>query len=700
VRTDPSSVIDQDEMSVWHQTAIGPRFAVIAVTILSLSGCNSGPLKNTTSLSPAVESASVGYSEAVEYASDKILLENILRMRDFEPLNLSQLSSVSGALSLQGTAGFSLPWGTGLSGTSGSIGTTASTTTTANGSTTTTPGVGQPGVPFSVVAQKTATPSVTAGTSPTFTVTPLNTQAFTLNIMQPISSTYVLNRWQAGIPRELLLLLFVKEIDFQVTDENGNHGSMRYLNDPDNEEHFAAFLKLVDFLLRNNAQLKAIDVLDPVGPPFALYAATQPTSAAASDLRTNADSNGFNIITSSADGQYHVGNSLVVTSTAALNIPTPSTLPLTIPGAQLYRVYAGQVELCVDPPQSDADKEKYPVPSVDEAPSDTRLNEAVNLLSATPPALVDHGKGPHISLNKVETEKLSKDDVKLTDGGMTSPVISDKDQTTIPNQELDKIADDSRKTSGSSSEVKTQKASKDFLEKAVEEARQLNGRDALLAAYVSQQTSSPGANPNPGGGGSQGGGARNGSSSQSGGGSSMQVLTAALQAGRVSAIVSSVGSDFDEVVLDEISEKDFQKTSQKFAHIQWRSVSEVFEYLGGVLRFNQRRNQPLTFEYTDQTNDSWVAEDSASFPTELFPIRGAPKQFKGASIVFDAKSGVFGRLSIQHNGFVYSVTDGSEKEDKRDYSMIVLSMLNQLVNYSSVSGGVSSSTPVRLLPIP
>ena len=350
------------------------------------------------------------------------------------------------------------------------------------------------------------------------------------------------------------------------------------------------------------------------------------------------------------------------------------------------------------PPQAeDPDKEKYPVPSVSEAPGDTRLNEAVNLLNATPPAHVAKGKGSQGLLNAVETEKRPKDAVTLTDGSATPRDSSNKDQTTVPLRESDKTADNGQKTANSKA-VETESSSNDL---AAEEARQLNGRYAVLAANFSQQTSGPGANPSPGaGGGSQGGAAKSGSSSQSGGGSSMQVLTAALQAGRVSAIVSSVGSDFDEVVLDEMSERDFQKISQKFDHIQWRSVSEVFEYLGAVLRFNERNKGPLTFKYADATTDSWVARESKTFPTELFPIKGEPKVFTGTSTVFDAKMGTFGHLNIPHNGFVYSVTDGSEKDGKRDYSMIVLSMLNQLVDYSSVSGGVSSSTPIRLLPIP
>jgi len=302
---------------------------------LGLSGCSWAPIKNVTSLSPAIQADTLGYNEAIGDSADQILLGNILRSRDFEPLNLSQLSSLSGALTLQGSLSLSLPAGEGA------------------------------GSNAPVIGQNVTTPGITASTSPTYTVTPLNTQAFTLSILQPVSAGYVLNRWQAGLPRELLLLLFVKEIDFpdpSTAPENAGN-TVRYYNNPDNEQQFAAFRDLIDTLILAHAELKSVDVLDPVGPPFSLnasiattipepahdgFAATNKTT---STLKTTADSAGFGLITGSNDGQYHVGNT-----------PLPADLPIHGPdyttddsnkpqtrGGQLYRVYAGQVELCIQP---------------------------------------------------------------------------------------------------------------------------------------------------------------------------------------------------------------------------------------------------------------------------------------------------------------------------------------------------------------
>jgi hypothetical protein len=239
------------------------KFASLGLTALALtlSACSWGPIEAVTSLSPAVQADTLGYNDAVGAASDRILLSNIIRAKYLDPLNLSQLSSLSGTLSLSGSLGFTIPWGN-----SGMMG------------------------------QNSAMPSVTGSTQPIYAVTPLNTQGFTIQILQPVSTGYILNRWQAGIPRELLLYLFAKEIDFPELNGDTVVSAKVYINDPDNEPHFKAFQNLINALMASGAELKAIDVLDPVGPTFSLYA-----NAA---TKTNIDQNGSNLIIGNNDGQY------------------------------------------------------------------------------------------------------------------------------------------------------------------------------------------------------------------------------------------------------------------------------------------------------------------------------------------------------------------------------------------------------------
>jgi hypothetical protein len=556
---------------------------IIVVLALGFSSsCSLPPIENATSLSPAVKADTLGYNNAIGEVADQILLTNVLRSRDLEPLNLSQLSSISGSLSLQGSAGFSIPWGIGLGG-----------------------------VTLSSAGQRLATPSISGSTSPTYTLTPLNTQAFTLSILQPVSASYVLNRWQAGVPRELLLYLFAKEVDLPALDkETGAMGTKRYINDPDNPGHFAAFQNLIsDWIKNGHAELKAVDVLDPVGPAFSLYASTsESTSSQAKDggtphptptptptpatttknnIKTNADSNGFGLITSSNDGQYHVGNEEV-----GMDIPDDGSRspaegaadggkapkPVQMHGGQLYRVYAGQVELCVESAHLAADSAAYP-----------SEKEALS------PLKMVHGPG----------------------GGSTQP-----------------------------------------------QAAQATPGGPSHSGSPPTSSATPAA-----------------------------MLTAALQAGRVSAVVDAASARGDQVVLTWKTEEDFESASARFVHIQWRSVAEIFDYLGAILRYNER-HPDHPFQFTPVPDGS-VRSDS---PAEADPIKPS------SSILFAVHRNLVNapaeHLFLFYNGRPYYVDDVDASAPTADFTKPILSMLSTLVDYSSQSAGGSSSTPIRLQPIP
>lgn len=524
------------------------RFAALAGAALAstgLAGCSWGPFESLSSLSPAVRADTLGYNDAVGDASDRILLSNVLRAKDLAPINLSQLSTLSGTLTLQGTLGFSLPWGHA----------------TTNG-------------------QNTGTPSVTGSTTPTYTLSPLNTQGFMLSILQPVSASYVLNRWQAGMPRELLLLLYVKEIDFPAgTTPDGKNTTERYINDPDDPAHFSAFLDLVKTLIAANAQLKAFDILDPIGPPFSLYAAVTPPANTPPPPNpipaTNADQTGFGLITGNNDGQYHAGNAPV------------GKADTTPPGksGQLYRVYAGQVELCADA-------------------------EAM--------------KNAHF---------------------------------TIP-----EIAPSLPGAKGLS---------------ALELSQQTTGLAGKIAAFAMAPSTGGGAPTGPGGGG-HGAPAGGGPAAATSG----QAMTAALQAGRVSALVDAAGCQPDEILLKPFSEDQFQLASQKFVHIQWRSVSEMFDYLGAILRYNDSTGEP--FPFTTEPD---------------LTVAGSPGKER-APIFFAVRLHGPGHLSVTYNDRDFAVADIDPKAPTADYTRPILGMLSTLVDYSAQPSTVSTSAPLRLLPIP
>jgi hypothetical protein len=169
--------------------------------------------------------------------------------------------------------------------------------------------------------------------------------------------------------------------------------------------------------------------------------------------------------------------------------------------------------------------------------------------------------------------------------------------------------------------------------------------------------------------------------------SSNQALTVALQAGRVSALVDSDGCHADEVLLPRLPEKEFADVSKRFVHIQWRSVSEIFDYLGAILRYNERgTSQPAPFQF-EITPDPIVK----SSPSTVSP---------SSAILFAVYKNVRGRLYINLDGDFYVVRDTDPNSPGMDYTMPILSMLSTLVNEASQPNAISTSTPLRLLPIP
>jgi hypothetical protein len=550
-------------------SSAGRALYFVLVTV-ALSSCSVWPLKQASSLSPAIKADAIDYNDAVGDAADRILLTNILRSKDLAPLNLSQLSSLSGALSLQGTLGFSLPWGHGVMGTGPSD------------------------------AQNIATPSIVGSTTPTYSLTPLNTQAFMLSILQPVSAAYVLNRWQSGLSREMLLLLFVKEVD--LPDSAAPGGASRFINDADDDARLRAFVTLVHDLVTANVQLKAFDILDPVGPPFSLYASSTTTSNSGgtnskSDMtpKTNADATGFGAITNTNDLQYHVGN--VLDKSVSLQDGTSVNINK---GGQLYRVYAGQVALCVDA-EVFTKATHYSVPP---------LNRAI-----------------------------------------TNPTIADESQWT----------------------------------QGVGKGALVNHGLFLNSMSAGPTAGTPGAAPGaatP----KTAGGATSGAA-----GSASQAVTAALQAGRVSALVDSRGCRPDEIVLDQSSEDDFASESKGFIHVQWRSVSEIFEYLGAVLRANERNKTDLAF--TTAVDASIKVDTEAG---KVYPTTGKALLFR-----VHQKAILGGPLSVSYNNAFYGVDESLLKDTDHNYTMTILSMLSNLVDLAAQpSIGASSSQPLRLLPIP
>jgi hypothetical protein len=293
----------------------------LAVLQTGLMGC---------SLSPIIERSSVEYNTMVANYTDQVLLATILRAKDNLPISMTNLTSITGSFSFTGSV-------------------TASRTTSGSNA-------------------NTWSPTLSGVSSPNWNMTPLSTQGFALSIMQPISPTYVVSKWDSGMDKEFLLLLFVKSITIN---------QQEFRNNPDSPSEMKAFREKIEDLEPATLRMKTLTFLEPVGPDFdpvfgfsgafstalctpnkpqesggpgstpgsapgasgtapgtAPYSVTYPAPTALAPKLLDALSN----VASTGDAQYHYGNDNIHTTSVCSGLPTVTL--------QLYRQYSGQVTLC------------------------------------------------------------------------------------------------------------------------------------------------------------------------------------------------------------------------------------------------------------------------------------------------------------------------------------------------------------------
>ena len=165
-------------------------------------------------------------------------------------------------------------------------------------------------------------------------------------------------------------------------------------------------------------------------------------------------------------------------------------------------------------------------------------------------------------------------------------------------------------------------------------------------------------------------------------------------------------------MLPQRSEANFQNSSTGFVHIEWRSVSEIFEYLGSVLRYEDT-NEPIAW-YEDRNSciatedaneehpDDFAKAETASKGAVLkcsnyltaIDSASTPERLAAAETLFRFPPHGYGHLEVEYRNRAYGISD-----DKNDQSKTVLSMLGTLVNLANGSSSVSSQ-PLQLLPIP
>jgi hypothetical protein len=358
----------------------------------------------------------------------------------------------------------------------------------------------------------------------------LSVQGFTLGIIQPISPLYVENKWRGSTSPELLLLLFAKEIT--LLDKTGH--PLTFKNDPDNKAEMRQFRRLVfDLTARLHLDIKLTTVLEPVGPSFA-YFATAVTCATVDKDAT----------------QTHC-------------------LPPGVRGADISgsNRFDGLTQATG---QGDA---QYHVGNyLDNDPANTTGAPGASATLERNPAL--RGQMYRVYSSQValcvEPDKTGPFEVYPTSPA-PKPVAAPVKIVAHPKRRPRPAAPPPVAEAESETGLLTE----------------LNLPQFAAAAIVkaAPNAKSPAPAPAPGPAGAGGGHA----AASGGGATSSSQVTAALQADRISAIIEKAECAPDELVMQPATEAAYAKSTASFAHVRWRSIAEVVQYLGAIAR---RDDQP------------------------------------------------------------------------------------------------------------
>jgi hypothetical protein len=506
----------------------GPSLVIVASFVLALCAC---------SMATSIQRDALDYNAGVANYNDQMLIYTILRARDDAPINLLALSTINGAVSVQSTLGATAGYKT-VTGTN-----------------------------FAA----SVSPSVGVSSSPTWSMASLNTQGFTLGIIQPISPMYIVSKWSTGLDREFLLRLFIKSIN--IKEPNGYH---EYLNDPNSPAAMAAFsTKLHSWF--PGVSMRALTVLEPLGPALDPSTVTSvsttsegggakssvPSRIVRTDVANAANTSllgAYQYLMPLGGGSFYIGNAAPRTPDGSLRL-------------QLYREYPQQVVLCV-------------------------------------------------SRKKIGTEALASS---------VAPLGAENEE---------------------------------------EEALSHYALALKAAAKGGAGKTNEPATSNPSG-------ATNSGSNGNSGFHQQQVgsLAVNLKVDRVAAVLPLGACGQDELVLPAYTEEENAKDSGTYSHVEWRSIAEVIDYLGALLRV---RNTEA---------DQWTgsAASGAVISHTLFRLSS------------DSQSGF---TQVTYRGIRYAIDTDNERDPAapQNHSLQALSLLNELVSAAKVSSDIPNTQEIQFVP--
>lgn len=430
-----------------------------------------------------------------------------------------------------------------------------------------------------------------------------------------------------------------------------------------------------------------------------------PPAPPSTQYQINSDTTVFQTINGFSDGQLHVGNARcppdikTALDDALRDVCQQSS---QFPFGQFYKEYPAQVVLCVHTgasgmfdshyiaPMSEEEKEahaKLVDASIDALNAQALVVQALAAADLIDAPTRDRALAGHAEVGK-EIERHGQVAQPLVDGAFAAAVQADSGAGRVASQAVESAQSAASAIQGElqaqgfaeDTDMVRLLAAQQAVNLALRNARTIDGtliaaaiaalnrQKDLLQTIINQEPSAS-SGPPSGATGSQSG--ANGASPASSGSGAMPQVTLALQPSRVSGILRDDACQSDQIVLHGESEPEFDQTSKEFTHVEWRSIAEVIQYLGALLRTHTE----LTWESDKGTHTLFSV-----YETPVAELSALPR----------------GRIWLTYRGWNYNLHDNEQRP--ADHSLQVLSLLNELINLSKISGSLPVSQPVQVLP--
>jgi len=613
------------------------KIALYAGTF-SIAGC---------SLAGPVLQGATDYNEMASNYSDQVLVASILRARDSLPIDMTNLSTITGSMSVQGTLALTVPFGNG------------------------------PG------SRNSAAPTVMGTSSPTWNMAPLNTQGFTLGMLQPVSPTYLASKWDSGIDHRFLLMLFIKSMRF------ADQPDAPFLNNPDSTEDIRLFLDRIKEMLGEGpnresitSNVKSLTLMEPIGPVYSTLAVdtVQTTVSPLAATSGVAQSATMDCLTSGITRLSKAETKVAIAKKAAAD---QAAFMADRAAAAADATAAADEAASAKTPGDATATAKAQASKQAAAQADAQKTSAdqADAAAVVPTCGISTVTAVNAANPFASTVLLGLNlATGLGDGsyhvGNAGPTDARSNYTGLQlyRQYASQVVlctnDPKIDTAATTRSAVGQTVTKREKEKPLVSAAQLQFQKDLTAmSSLAKTKPSPAAAATTGGvNNSQGSPTKAGSAPSGNSPSAAASMTAAMQANQISAIVHLEICHKDQLVLPASTERASEiNDARTFSHIEWRSISEIIQYLGAIVR-NQNRTPTST----------WTSQDQAEL-NSIFTIQ---------------QNQPVGLITVTYRSRPYSVAEASSI----DHSAQALSILNDLIGAIKVSSDLPVTQQFQVIP--